>query len=235
MKKIRVWWLKTIIRIFIILKCKFAHAVFNAHDIDITIISIINIWIFICHTRMRNKGDVPLTQPISWTYLLWIGIKHLSQFKLPILIKGPTLSSHLFCKSHSAFKTTREDFEDQKVIDDVNFYMLKQRQIQQYLSWILGFWFSFVILFFWKLFLTLFFLQRLSYQRMYQVILLIFFLCGKFLYRGFLDNFVTIRRQHNFLCGHREVIFNSLLNSDKMNIFKKSWIQDFQNQFHRQQ
>ena len=97
--------------------------------------------------------------------------------------------------------------------------MLKHRQVQQFPFFILEFWVYFVLLFCWKLFLILFSLLWLSSQRMYQVILLTFFLSGKFLYKGFLDNVVTIRMQHNFLRDHMKVIINSLLNSDKMNIF----------------
>ena len=58
----------------------------------------------------NKKSDVTLTQPISWTHLLWIGMKKISQFKLPIPNKIPALSLQVFSKSHSAFETTNEDF-----------------------------------------------------------------------------------------------------------------------------
>ena len=92
-------------------------------------------------------------------------MKNLSQFKLPIIIKIPSLSLHLFNKPHSAFKTTREDFLRSKSYWRRKFLDTNAKTDTTIFFLYLGFWVSCVLLFCWKIFLTLFSLLRLSYQR----------------------------------------------------------------------
>ena len=89
------------------------------------------------------------------------------------------LSLHLFCKSHSAFNTTKEDLLRSKSYWRRKFLDAKAETnttISILDSWILIFFCPFVLL---EAFLDIVSLLRLSYQWMYRTLLLMFFTLRK--------------------------------------------------------